>query len=108
MSIILYTTSSLEVHSSIRPVPHNTFPFYPPGDSARPENIPTNDSLTTSPGPRQVEFSIEVIVDEDGSPELLLQPGTEDSAATFYTGSGTTVLTFRSTVQVGTFMSQQQ
>lgn len=51
-------------------------------------------------GTQKVEFSIDVIVDEDGSPRLLLETGTEDSAATFYTGNGTSVLTFRSTVQV--------
>ncbi len=49
---------------------------------------------------KQVVFSIDVIVDEDGSPELLLETGAEDRAATFYTGNGTSTLTFRSTVQV--------
>ncbi|CAM9998664.1 unnamed protein product, partial [Ectocarpus sp. 8 AP-2014] len=48
-----------------------------------------------------VEFSGDVIVDEDGSPQLLLETGAEDRSATFYTGNGTSVLTFRSTVQVG-------
>lgn len=48
-----------------------------------------------------MEFSGDVIVDEDGSPQLLLETGAEDRAATFYTGNGTSVLTFRSTVQVG-------
>lgn len=66
------------------------------------------DSLKTSRGSQQVEFSIDVIVDEGGSPQLLLETGTEDRAATFYTGNGTSVLTFRSTVQVCSFASQQQ
>lgn len=50
--------------------------------------------------PRKVTFSGDVIVDENGSPQLLLETGTEDSAATFYTGNETSVLTFRSTVKV--------
>lgn len=48
-------------------------------------------------------FSDDVIVDESGSPRLLLETGTDDSAATFYTGNETSVLTFRSTIQVGSF-----
>lgn len=48
----------------------------------------------------QVAFSDDVIVDEKGSPLLLLETGTTDSPATFYTGNGTSVLTFRSTIQV--------
>lgn len=48
----------------------------------------------------QVTFSDDVIVDEKGSPLLLLETGTTDSPATFYTGNGTSVLTFRSTIQV--------
>ncbi|CAM9547550.1 unnamed protein product, partial [Laminaria digitata] len=47
----------------------------------------------------QVTFSGDVIVDDGGSPLLLLETGTTDSPATFYTGNGTSVLTFRSTVQ---------
>lgn len=48
----------------------------------------------------KVGFSQAVIVDSSGSPELLLETGMTDRVATFYTGNGTSVLTFRSTIQV--------
>ena len=41
-----------------------------------------------------------MIVDDGGSPLVLLETGTTDTPGTFYTGNGTSVLTFRSTVQV--------
>ncbi|CAN0022502.1 unnamed protein product, partial [Hapterophycus canaliculatus] len=47
----------------------------------------------------QVTFSGDVIVDENGSPQLLLETGAENNAATFYTGNETSVLTFRSTIK---------
>ncbi|CAM9188184.1 unnamed protein product, partial [Discosporangium mesarthrocarpum] len=49
----------------------------------------------------KVMFSGPVIVDGDGSPEMLLETGEEDRAATYYTGNGTSTLTFRYTVQEG-------
>ncbi|CAM9804617.1 unnamed protein product, partial [Scytosiphon promiscuus] len=51
----------------------------------------------------QVAFSRDVIVDESASPRLLLETGMVDSAATFYTGNETSVLTFRSTIQEDAF-----
>ncbi|CAM9782404.1 unnamed protein product, partial [Sphacelaria rigidula] len=47
-----------------------------------------------------VTFSDAVVVDDGGSPQLLLATGAISRPATFYAGNGTSTLTFRSTVEV--------
>lgn len=100
-----------------RPALQNVFTLVTKDGSAYPEEYSCHQAhhhfvswfpSQLPPASQQVGFSIDVIVDEDGSPQLLLETGTEDRAATFYAGNGTSVLTFRSTVQVCSFASQQQ